>query len=400
MNPPFPFHSNAVWPPVSVIVLFVIVWSILEGNLWLIKLAVPNAVSGISDMSEIRNVRVTILAGAAGVYALYRLWRFHPACNHAYAAWLKLSPWTADKPLPLGPIHVVWQDAVVIGVLTAIAAWHAHVNPALPVAVFGLVYLGGMTLLLALTRGWSSCLVLGFLWPALILPGLEGVPKIVLVAAIIAVIWWAQRKSLRAFPWEFLANSNRPAGSILQMEIRIDGLSGRPATRIPSNLGWPFLALSPKVHCHSISMLTSVSLSALIGWWSFCAIECFKIAPLPELILVFAVLAAAIRLTIYCSGLTPSFNVWGRIVSGRILVPGFDKVFLTPLAVMLLATFGGMIIRRSDSWYPVTESCVIALICYVLFSGGPTLRNWVLTGQHRFRFPARIHANKQLLRSI
>ena len=400
MKHPFPFHSNAVWPPGWMIVVFVAIYGLLEVGLWLIRLAAPNAVGEISAMPEIRNIRIVILVVSAGMYALYRLWRFHPACNQAYAAWLKLSPWTADKPLPLGPIHLVWQDATVIGALTALAQWHAHVDPAWPVAAFAAVYLGGLTLLLAFTRRWSACLLLGFLWPALMLPGVDGAPRVVLATTIVAVIWWGQRMCLRAFPWEFLISSNRPTSSILQVEIRIDSLSGTPATRTPFSVGWPFVALSPKVQCYSIPTLTSISLSALIGWWSFCAIKCLKIEPLPEVILFLALLAAGIRLAIYCSGLTPSFNVWGRIASGRIVVPGFDRVFLTPLAVVLLAIVGGMIVRCSGAWYPATESCVLALIWFMLFSGGPTLRNWILTGQHRFRLPARLNANKQLLRQV
>jgi hypothetical protein len=106
--------------------------------------------------------------------------------------------------------------------------------------------------------------------------------------------------------------------------------------------------------------------------------------------------AAFIRVAVYCAGVAPSFNLWGRISTGRLIVPGFDKVFLTPLAVVLLAIIGGMVVKRSGSWYPEVEACLIALISYVLFSGGPTMRNWILTGQHRFRPPTRMNAKKQL----
>src|SRR6266487_2602254 len=128
MRRSFSFHSNAVWPPPLLVGLFVILYGLVAACLWLIELAAPNMGNAMSDSAEILNIRTAILASAAGVYALYRLWRFHPACNQPYAAWLKLSPWTADKPLPLGPIHLVWQDAVVVGALTALATWHARVN--------------------------------------------------------------------------------------------------------------------------------------------------------------------------------------------------------------------------------------------------------------------------------
>jgi hypothetical protein len=126
-----------------------------------------------------------ILGAAAVIYALYRLVRFHPACNRPYAAWLRLSPWTSARPLPLGPVHPAWQDAVVIGVLTAMAQWLAHADPALPVVAFGLTWLIGMTILLAVTRIWSAFLVLGFLWPALILPGVAGGPDAMIILGLL-----------------------------------------------------------------------------------------------------------------------------------------------------------------------------------------------------------------------
>ena len=88
------------------------------------------------------------------------------------------------------------------------------------------------------------------------------------------------------------------------------------------------------------------------------------------------------------------------MASGNIVVPGYDKVFLTPLAAVLLATVGAVIVRRSGSLYPVAESMVIAMIWLVLFLGGPRLGQWILTGRHRFRVPVRVNASKQMSRQI
>lgn len=400
MKRPLPFHSNLVWPPPVLVVLFIILYGMVAACFWLIELNVPNSDRPLSSIQEVVNIRTALLAGAAGVYAAYRLWRFHPVCNQAYAAWLKLSPWTANQPLPIGPIHLVWQDAVVVGVLMAIALWHAHMDPALPLVTFGLVYLGGLTLLLAFTRRWGSCLLLGFLWPALILPGIGGAVAVALVLTIIAVIWHGHRQSMKAFPWEFPTKARRPPGSILQTEIRLEGVTGASSAGTQYNLGWPMMALSPKVQPASVSLLTGISLSTLLGWWSFCVIERSTMEPAPEFILLFAIFAALIRVAVYCSGVMAPFNVWGRITSGRIIVPGYDKIYLTPLAVVLVAILGSIIIKRSGAWHPTAESCVIAVIWFVLFSGGPTLRNWALTGQHRLRPPTRLNASKQAMRSI
>jgi hypothetical protein len=122
--------------------------------------------------------------------------------------------------------------------------------------------------------------------------------------------------------------------------------------------------------------------------------------PLPEFILVFAIIAALSRLGIYYSGVLAPFNILGRIVTGRLIVPGFDRIFLTPLAVILTGILGCIIIKRCGQWYPEAESCVITAIWYVVFGGGPTLKNWALTGQHRLRPPSRVNANRQLVRSV
>jgi len=404
MKQRLPFHSNAVWPPLGIVAVFAMAYGMLDAGLWIIERAASNLKGEISSMPEIMNIRSVILGMAAGFYALYRLWRFHPACNLGYAAWLKSSPWTSAKPLPLGPVHLVWQDAVVIGVLACLARWHAHIGPALPVIVFVMGYLIAMSLLLAFTRTWLPCLLLGFLWPAPMLPVMRGLPTAGALEAIVLVLWYGHRKSLRAFPWRRGgsddADSGRPerAKSLLELEIRIDGLS-KTAARA-SSLGWPFQWLSPKVGSSPIASSTCIAVSALLGWWTYCAMVGLGMPSSPEAIQLFGVVAALLRVAIYCSGLEPSFNLWGRFGSGRIIVPGFDRVFVTPLIAIALTTAGGVIIRHAGSWYPVATAFVVALVCFALLSGGPAMRRWVLTGQHRYRSPARPGANKQLLRPI
>src|SRR5262249_26318397 len=156
----------------------------------------------------------------------------------------------------LGPVHLVWQDAVVIGTITLIATWHAHADPAWPLAGFGVVYLIGMTLLLAATRTWKSCLVLGFLWPTLFLPWIKGTWGMGgVLAALVLVVWGGFRRSLRAFPWSGAESFDRPnlsnGNSIWQKELTIPGLDGT-ATRMRLNVGWPYRVLSPKVEYYPL----------------------------------------------------------------------------------------------------------------------------------------------------
>ena len=396
MKSRFPFHSNAVWPSATLVIPFAVIYGLLLVSTWMIAKGTSGAFGAVFDATEITTMRAVILGGAAGVYALFRVLRFHPKCNLAYAAWLKLSPWTAGKPLPLGPMHLVWQDLAVIAILTLIASWRGHVNPALPAMVFGVVYLSVMTILLPFLRQWSASVALGFLWPALALPEIKIETVAGIFVAIAGVIWLGHWKSLRAFPWDTGADMQRRNGSIWQTEIRMEPVT---AVGAPANVGWPFTVLGPKSQGFSISTRTAFWLSALFGWWSFCLMRFFQTEPFPEIILVLAIPLGLMRFVIYCSGVLPPFNVWGRIVSGRLLLPGYDKVFLTPLAAVLMSIAGAIVLRRCGDWYPAGESLGMALIWFVVFSGGPTRKNWILTGQHRFRLMNQSR-NRQLMRQV
>src|ERR1043166_456619 len=244
------FHSNGVWPPLWLLVLFAGVYGIFEVFLWFIENAVPNGHEVMLDLPDLTTIRSIILGSATASYALFRLGRFHPACNHGYAAWLKSSPWTPDKPLPFGPLHLVWQDFVVISAITLVAIWPSHADAALPAMVFGLVYLAGMTALLAFTRMWRSCLVLALLWPTLFLPETKGWPLASVVVALSLAVWHGHRSSLRAFPWHFIgdfeARNSSSGNTSLHRELRIPALEGGTIQTIQtsSSAGWPYRAVS------------------------------------------------------------------------------------------------------------------------------------------------------------
>jgi len=400
MKRPLPFHSNAVWPPAFPASCFLFLYGFLALSFWVIEALTPQADGSFSSREEFTNVWSSVLILAAGTYAVFRIWRFHPACNHAYAAWLKLSPWTAERPLPLGPVHPVWQDAVVAGVFAFLAFAHAHINPLVPVMASGFVYLVGMTGVIAYTRMFASLTALLFLWPAMLLPALEGWPVALLVVGILVVIWHGYKKGLSAFPWAFLESSSRSNASVLTVQIKVRN-PVEPSSESPTaSVAWPLSVLSPKLRCYSISTVNSLIVSAVIAWWAFCLIMRFEIQLSSGAILSMTIFAAAIRLTFYCYGITTPFNFFGRIASGNIIIPGFDKILLTPFAAVLVAIAGGVIIRRSGSYHALVEALVIAVICSVLLIGGPRLRDWNLTGRHRFRTPSRATANKQKLRQV
>jgi hypothetical protein len=384
MKRSFHVYSKAVWPSPGWVLLFVLPYVLLALGLRILNYNFPGV--PMSDLPEIGSARTWAISAAAVWYAMYRLVRFHPICSFRYESWLKTTPWLADKPLPLGPVLPVWQDAVVLGVLAAFAKWQAHVDPVMPVLAFGVTYLIGMNVLLALTRTWSSCWALGFLWPVFLIPGASQWLKIGMGAALLAVVWHGHRKSLRTFPWrKENPSSHRPSiisygDSFFQSGIRLE----RPQNvRTPTSVGWPYSCLSPKYIPASVSRLNSLLGSLLAGWWTYCIIRASDAPPIADLILFFTIIGAFVRFAGYCSGLVPAVNIGGRIGLGRLILPGFDRVFLTPLASIGLAILGGMWIHHAGQHYAPVCAAVVSVVCFALLSGGPSVRKWVLTGDHR-----------------
>ena len=72
---------------------------------------------------------------AAAVYGLRRLLPFHPTVARGYADWLAGTPWRPGRPLPLGPPHLVWEDAAPAALPVALC-----LRPVVPVLVFAGLY--------------------------------------------------------------------------------------------------------------------------------------------------------------------------------------------------------------------------------------------------------------------
>jgi hypothetical protein len=289
--------------------------------------------------------------------------------------------------LPLAPIHPVWQDAAFLAILVVLARWVAHATPFLPLAAFGLTYLIGLTFLLAVTRTWPSFFAMGFLWPSLILTNGKSLPLTLIFIVMALVLWHGTRKSLQTFPWNqqirLYPGMLKPlnATPLLQREIRLEGVN---AMGLSSTVGWPFGQLSPKVRFRSISTAAGFWVSLLAAWWAYCFTVGFSVAPVRELIFLLGLFGATFRVGTYCAGLALPSTLRSRFVRGQFIVPGFDQVLVAPLIAFGVTIVGSVVIGHSGSSYPIVQVLFIFWILFILFAGGPTMRNWVLTGKHRF----------------
>ncbi len=96
-----------------------------------------------------------ILVLAVVLHGVSRVVWFHPIWQNDYRAWLKRTPWTSRKPLPLGPIGLVWEDALVVGPLLLLCAILPAPSPVRLLCAFLISHLLVVTATLFMTATWA-----------------------------------------------------------------------------------------------------------------------------------------------------------------------------------------------------------------------------------------------------
>ena len=165
------------------------------------------------------------------------------------------------------------------------------------------------------------------------------------------------------------------------------------ATRGPSSdagpLGWPFDRLRPKWPAGTgIRSRDAVLVSLLAGWWLY-AVASLSSDPAVRRGIVLCVHGAAIvflaggRLATYSAGYASPISLWGRLWTLRWIIPGYDRIFVAPLAVVLIGALLPEVLSLHGLDVEVAGPLSLSLALLAGLSIGPSLLNWRLTGQHR-----------------
>ncbi len=89
------------------------------------------------------------------IYGLARVAAIHPIWNSDYQIWLESTPWTFQKSLPLGPVELVWEDGLIVGLLILLSATLPHPHAVQLLCAFLLSHLFALTVTLFLTGTWA-----------------------------------------------------------------------------------------------------------------------------------------------------------------------------------------------------------------------------------------------------
>ncbi len=313
------------------------------------------------------------------VYAIYRLVAFHPAWRPGgYYKWLRGTLWTSAKPLPLGPIHLVWQDVLLVGMAIAVFWPRLHADTLRVVQFFLGFYLVGLGIVHGVTgqRAWACAVGFGVGCMALFrsnLPAFCGAVGITYVFALLGL-----RAALARFPWG-------------QCTILVESLGVKP-TSPQATVGWPYARLGPRSFDDArIGWRDTILTGLLSGWWLFVAAHVVREAEGDEhdktidggvyaVVLSFAIV---FRLFIYFNGYLPPISLVGRLTTGRWLIPGYDQVFVAPLLAALVGVIAWYLRVHTGMESALVMPMALVLTLWILLGTGPDLKTWCLTGNHR-----------------
>ncbi|MCH7687566.1 MAG: hypothetical protein IH899_12945, partial [Planctomycetes bacterium] len=392
-----------VLPPTWVLGVFLLLYGVLLA----IALVDPGVWRHGRILQRHHMLPLWFLFIAAVGYGIFRGVAFNPARRPGYREWLQTTPWQHPQPLPLGPIHLVWQDLLLLGLLSPLVWLHAQAfaigEPQAWVAFFWTlflwVYLLTLTEILLAAGLKDGVYVIVFGYGLVIY--LAGWPAVALAVAAIMYLWGylALQKSLVRFDkWD---------PELLERFALIGSLEKSQEWSRRKIHGWPFDLIGPREYASlhgfrtRISYRDGVLTSLLAGWWTFVIVSVFvgfteallqleQPLPveraLPYLTLLSIALAAG-RIVRYCivagGGYVPPLNLWARLVRFRWIIPGYDQVFVAPICSVLVTWGTGQLLLWAGVPGEFALAACVTMMLLIVLNLGPSLERWHLTGNHR-----------------
>jgi hypothetical protein len=322
---------------------------------------------------------VTVI-GLSTFYGLIRGGINHPVFDGRYSQWLSQTPWTANKPLPKGPIHPVMADLVVV-VLFSLAVFVIALGFEPPIWP----YVVGSASLFALSLAlvWSLANYLTgegrYVYAVLAVPIIFGLLQIESMgyfacSVLMAVIaWLGVRRSLRSFPWEDV-DSKRQEVFGVKAKVTI--------------AGWPYRQLLCPARDSRATWHAALLQGCLIGAWvwfifSRGGIEDHNDEVAIRMMLGLSSTYPAIGKLILCGpAVCSSLCIGRRIANKQWFVWEHDQIFVAPLMIIAIGWFLPAALAAAGLSTPLACGIAAAAIYFVARALGPNIEELHHTGIH------------------
>ncbi len=314
-----------------------------------------------------------------GFYGFSRVLSFNPF-HKGYLVQLVLSPWHVGKPLPYGPVRLCWIDGLVLAIFILLEFLFPTIHWAIPFIAFFAGYNLGVFLLLSVSKEANYILFCALAAPLFMYFRLNLNTILALLVALTIFGQWKIYCFLKHFPW------NTPWWTEDAIEIfKKDALRRRI-------IRWPFKELCIERN-KSNTPANNVVITLIVLWWlhTLCwyliqsepeitsaSVEKFYIIPFIGI--------PFIRLVAYLV-YRPPISLLGRFVTGRLIIPGYDKIYIAPLILTLVAVFVPHLLRQFGIPVLVAAEITFGLLVFLALELPPSYEKWHYTGQHHIKDP-------------
>lgn len=353
---------------------------------------------------QVHRLSLGMLYIATAFFGVFRACYFHPYFRPEYRAWLATTPWTVDSPLPFGPIELDWPDAVVLGALILLNGLIPEHQSVRIIAVF--FFFHNLFLTMSVYRVADHVPAFGALFGLGLMVRLWPQPWACAATGVVVylILYDGLRASLRSFPWTV---EGEPSPAAARGTFDPDRAA----------CGWPYdrLIREPDQAPHSPSpppeppfrpvgfgtpieqmpwhklvgrRLDYLIWSLLVGWWVSCI---GSMLPEDDRYALFVLSATGFlmvptlltRLVLYLNGYASPLGFWGRLWTGRWIVPGYDVAAIAPLLILLApgVTFWFLFSRGLP--LRIAGPVAVGVTLFTALATPPGLRRWRLIGKHR-----------------
>jgi hypothetical protein len=368
-------------PPFWIIGILALATAGIEGSGAVIKYYEGPESDAGTGLVYIRAGLLAVFAFSAGAFRVLRL---NPAYDGSYRDWLRGLPWRHPRPLPYGALAPDLYDALTLGLLTAVCLAFAALGPYIVLLPWVVAYT-----FFCMHAMWMFSIkgpVFALAFSLLLLFSVLDHPLTALMGFFVwlAAAYWSTGRFLKAFPWGAdIGEKGLPLNYAKTPDRLTDpeGLLDWPFKELlmlPDNPRWPEalcfagLAAAAPLAAYRVASYYFENMSGLdeIG------------KPLTLLVPLIG-LGAAYRIRSYMKRGKDPCHWIGRLRHGRIMIPAYDQIFVTPLAALFL---GWAVARLQHVWgIPVHFAAAVQLgsCTLLLLKGPPSLRSWLLAGRHR-----------------
>ena len=154
-------------------------------------------------------------------------------------------------------------------------------------------------------------------------------------------------------------------------------------------VGWPFDKLRRLENSRFMSPNQWLTFAVVVGLWAHAVCSAALAESVDDAwtfvtaMEVVCALLAFSRLCAYVWEYAPPVSLLGRLTTGRLIIPGYDRIFVSPILACVVPLGIVRVLPPMGASPPLTAGLVVIAAVALVALPGPRLHRWRCTGTHR-----------------